>query len=893
MTSLGTSTALATRDDERIAAALAGIAPQMWFTTDSFGTRAVFVWPDEPMLLADVCAMFESFGLRLAAHSRLETASETGQAHEFDFGILTVSAPVLDLIADAIAASAAGRWRIDQYARLVATAGIGWRDALLVRAACRFLEQTKLGLSQAYVIESLVRNPDFVRAIIALFHARLDPATAPSDDSAARSAVATLVEQAATLDEDRIRRALAAFVLSVLRTNWFQTDAAGRPKSYASFKIDSAQLTARDAVVPYREIFVHSDIVEGVHLRSGAVARGGLRWSDRADDYRTEVLGLMKTQSVKNAPIVPMGAKGAFVLRSADTSAADGYRIFIQGLLDVTDNIVDGSVVHPRDTVCRDGDDAYLVVAADKGTAKFSDLANSIAAEYNFWLGDGFASGGSAGYDHKAMGITARGAWLSVRRHFAESGRNVDTDDFTVVGIGGMSGDVFGNGMLLSRKINLVGAFDHRHIFLDPNPDAEVSFGERMRLFALPTSSWGDYDATKISSGGGVFSRSAKSIVLTDEVRTRLGITASQCSPDELIRALLRAPVDLLWNGGIGTYIRAATESDIDAQDPANDRVRVSAAELRCGVIGEGGNLGLTQQARVDYALGGGRINADFIDNAAGVATSDLEVNLKIALDTGVRSGAFTKASRNRLLEGVSDDVARRVLDDSSNQILAISLAAAQANYLLERHIRLIGNLTAEGGIDPTVEGLPSKAELKKRAESGRGLTLPEIAILLAQSKNLVSQELLASTVPDDELFADRLTAYFPTPVAEAAPDLIAAHPLRREIVATAIADEQLNRVGPGTIFRMQERLGVSTAQVALAYAAVRGILDLDAVWLDCLQREVDEGQRAQALLEIRELVEHLTSWLLRSRRDNATPQVSIEQFAGSVRKLIELTRSA
>ncbi|MBJ8346642.1 NAD-glutamate dehydrogenase domain-containing protein [Antrihabitans sp. YC2-6] len=881
-----TSTSFATQEGARIDAAIESGSPRVWFETDATGTRGMTVWPGEPMLLADVCTMFESFGLRMAAHREVELP--VGSAHTFEFGFVSHDETVLALIADACVAHATGSWHIDRYARLVATAGLPWREVVLLRAACRFLRQTKLGLSEDYIVDSLVRHPEFASAIVVLFKARLDP-RGGYDDAAAERAVASLVESASTLDEDRIRRALQSFVLSVLRTNWFQLDTAGQHKSYVSFKIDSSQLSVRDAVVPFREIFVHSDDVEGVHLRSGAVARGGLRWSDRTEDFRTEVLGLMKTQSVKNAPIVPMGAKGAFVLRSASTSAAQGYRTFIKGMLDITDNIVGGVVVSPARTVRRDGDDPYLVVAADKGTAKFSDLANSIAAEYGFWLGDGFASGGSAGYDHKAMGITARGAWLSVRRHFAESGLDVDADEFTVVGIGDMSGDVFGNGMLLSRKIRLVGAFDHRHIFLDPTPDAEVSFGERQRLSMLPGSSWNDYAREKISAGGGVWPRTAKSIALSTEVRALLALDATECTPDELVQALLRARVDLLWNGGIGTYVRADAESDVDAQDPANDRVRVAARELRCRVIGEGGNLGLTQQARIDFALHGGRVNADFIDNAAGVATSDLEVNLKIALDAGVRSGAVTFGQRNALLADAADDVASRVLRDSANQILAISLASSQARHLLERHARLIGNLEAEGGIDPALEGLPSPAELKDRTS---GLTRPEIAILLAQSKNLVCQELLDSTVPDEDMFADRLIAYFPRVVADTAAELIAAHPLRREIIATGVADELINRVGPGTIFRMQERLGVTTADVARAYAIVRGILHLDEVWADCLEGRMDETQRVQALLEVRELVEHLTSWLLRNRRDQTRPSTELDRFAGSVRQLMELARS-
>jgi len=848
-------------------------AARVSFDADGLNNHAQIQWPGQPPLLADVCAMFESFGLRVASYHHADDAG-----HCYEFGDLTLSGATRDLVARACEAAIAGRWNVDRYAMLITAAGIDWRRAVLIRAACRFLRQTGLGFSEDYIIESLVAAPDFVNALLALFDARFNPDTDADIEQADRD-VAGLVEAANSLDDDRIRRALHAFVTATLRTNWFQVGADGQPKDYVSFKIDSSRLSITGPVVPYREIFVHSDTVEGVHLRSGAIARGGLRWSNRAEDFRTEVLGLMKTQAVKNAPIVPTGAKGAFVLRStaADPTSVDpaaGYRTFIRGLLDVTDNIVDGTVHHPDRTVCPDGDDAYLVVAADKGTATFSDLANSIAAEYDFWLGDAFASGGSAGYDHKAMGITARGAWLSVRRHFAEAGHDIDVEPFTVAGIGDMSGDVFGNGMLLSRNIKLVAAFDHRHIFLDPNPDPEASYVERERLFRLPRSSWQDYDPALISAGGGVWPRTAKSIRLSEQARTSLGFQATECTPDELISAVLRAPVDLLWNGGVGTYVRADDETDADAQDKANDRVRVTASQLRCKVIGEGGNLGLTQQARIAFALKGGRVNADFIDNAAGVATSDLEVNLKIALD----SGNIATAQRNTLLADATDDVAARVLADNADQILAISMAAAEAGTLLERHVRLIGNLQDVAGVDPDVEGLPSKQELDRRRLVGLGLTRPEIAVLLAQSKNLVSQELLASDVPDHEMFVDRLTQYFPAGIAEHARAEIAKHPLRREIIATSVAGELINRVGPGTIYRMQERLSVSTADVAMAYATVRDILDLDTLWSEVLTGKSDESGRIQELLEIRELLEHLTSWVVRNgagNRDRVSAAVS------------------
>ncbi|MCE5292267.1 MAG: NAD-glutamate dehydrogenase [Nocardiaceae bacterium] len=854
-------------------------SPRTWFESNNRGIRAFVDWDDSEDSrnrppLSDVCALFLRFELRV------DKVESFGGVDAFTFDDLQFDLPTLHRVAAAAAAGFSGKWQVDGFARLVTAAGIGWRETVLVRAMCRFLAQARWGYSESYVVDSLSRAPEFVRAIVALFLARLDPAGQGGFTDEA-DFVAELVEEATSLDDDRIRRSLQALVLAIVRTNWFQIAEDGQPKSYIAFKIDSSRLFHPGPVVPFREIFVHSDDVEGVHLRSGAVARGGLRWSDRPEDFRTEVLGLMKTQEVKNAPIVPMGAKGAFVVRRPGIAPVAAYETFIRALLDVTDNIVAGRVIHPDRVVCADADDPYLVVAADKGTARFSDVANGIAAEYGFWLGDAFASGGSAGYDHKAMGITARGAWVAVERHFAEAGMDL-SQPFTVAGIGDMSGDVFGNGMLLSRNIRLIAAFDHRHIFLDPSPNTTVSFAERERLAALPASSWDDYNRTRISLGGGVFRRSAKSVAVSPAARAALGLDAETLTPDELIQAILRAPVDLLWNGGIGTYVRSDRESDLDAQDPLNDRVRVTAAELRAKVVGEGGNLGFTERARIDYALRGGRINADFIDNAAGVATSDLEVNLKIAI------GEMT--GRDHLLAELTDDVADRVLDSSRHSILAISLAAAQASYLLDRHIQLIGNLEVAGGIDPSVAGLPTGVELGRRRELGQGLTRPEIAILVAQSKNLVAHELLVSSVVDDEAFEQRLVDYFPPAIVNAVPAGIHNHPLRREIIATAIADELVNRVGPGTIYRLQERLGVSTAAVALAYETVRRVLDLDVVWGECLASAATEDARIDQLTEVRELVEHLTSWLLRAQ-NGARP--APDAFAARVERLMRATKVA
>lgn len=693
---------------------------------------------------------------------------------------------------------------------------MSWRDVVLVRSAARFLRQAGLGMSPSYLIDTLREHPEFVTALAHYFTARFDPDIAAGDRdvavAAAQQALAVPIEATTTVDEDRILRAFVSFVSATLRTNWFQRDPDGRSKPYTAFLLDSAQLLPRGPIVPFREIFVDCEDVEGIHARSGPVARGGLRFSDRPEDYRTEVLGLMKTQTVKNSPIVPVGAKGALVRKNPAITAEQAYRTFINGLLDVTDNLVDGRAATPPRTVVYGDEDTYLVVAADKGTARFSDLANAIAVQRGYWLGDAFASGGSAGYDHKKMGITARGAWVSVRRHFEDLGIDVDTDPIRVAGIGDMSGDVFGNGMLLSTGIRLVAAFDHRHVFIDPDPDPRASYQERQRLAARATSSWADYDQSTLSRGGGVWPRTSKKIVLSSQARTALGIsTADPLTPTDVIRAILAAEVDLLWNGGIGTYVKSTREGHAETADPANGSIRIDADQLRATVVGEGGNLGLTQRARIDYALAGGRINADFIDNAAGVATSDREVNLKIARDTARRAGRVTDTERAELLDGALDEVSTAVLNSCEDQVLAISLAEAQAAQLLNRHERLIDNFERGSGISRTAEMLPTRTELVSRTRAGRGLTRPEIAVLLAWSKNVVRDELLAGTVPDDPIFRPALRSYFPTRFVRQLPENIATHRLAREIIATQIADDLINHVGPGLIYQLDERLGVNT----------------------------------------------------------------------------------
>ncbi|HLY84867.1 MAG TPA: NAD-glutamate dehydrogenase domain-containing protein, partial [Acidimicrobiales bacterium] len=657
--------------------------------------------------LSDVLPLLENMGVTVVDEHPYEVKPrDRAPVWVYDFGLMLDSRGRLAMegVSAAFQDTFTQVWRgaaeNDGFNRLVLLAGLGWRDIVVLRAGCKYLRQTGTTFSQAYMEESLANNPDIARRLVELFHARFDPArqaTAEGETARLVAAIETALDAVVSLDEDRILRGFLYLFRAVLRTNYFLTGPDGAPPGYLSFKVAPSMLPDLPLPRPAYEIFVYSPRTEGVHLRGAKVARGGIRWSDRREDFRTEVLGLMKAQTVKNAVIVPMGAKGGFVVKrppaggDRDALMAEVvacYQAFISGLLDLTDNLVAGEVVPPADVVRYDGDDPYLVVAADKGTATFSDIANAIALERGFWLGDAFASGGSAGYDHKKIGITARGAWESVRHHFSELGIDIQTTDFSVVGIGDMSGDVFGNGMLLSRHIKLVGAFDHRHIFIDPDPDPELSYAERARLFGLARSSWADYDAALISAGGGVFPRTAKSIPLSPQVRQVLGIDAGALDPNQLVNALLRAPVDLLWNGGIGTYVKATSETQLQAGDRTNDAVRVDARELRCRVVGEGGNLGLTQRARVEFALAGGLINTDAVDNSAGVDCSDHEVNIKILLDAVVADGDMTLKQRNLLLADMTDEVAGLVLRDNFEQTRALGRAKAQAASMVDVHAR-------------------------------------------------------------------------------------------------------------------------------------------------------------------------------------------------------------
>ncbi|WP_395705210.1 NAD-glutamate dehydrogenase domain-containing protein [Rhodococcus ruber] len=855
----------------------------------------VATWPDHRFTLTDVVDVLRRFGLHVSDHRPLD---EPG-THHFTIAPAATVAPdpgVLELIADAFVAGTEGRTEIDDFSILVLQEGISWRWVDLVRAAVRFLAQAGIGLSPAYMLGCLTATPGFAADLAALFDARFRPGLPDRDGAvaAAGAAVAGHIDRAATFDLDRTLRGLRSFVDATLRTNWFQR---GGSRSYASFKLDPSALSVGAAIVPVREIYVHSRDVEGVHVRAELVARGGLRFSERPEDYRTEVLGLMATQAVKNAPIVPGGAKGAFVIRpgsGADLTTA--YTTFVRGLLDVVDNIVDGSPVTPPDTVAYDGADAYLVVAADKGTARMSDTANAVAAEYGYWLGDAFASGGSAGYDHKAMGITARGAWVAVRHRFAELGHDVDTQTFTVAGIGDMSGDVFGNGMLLSDRIRLVAAFDHRHIFLDPDPDPAAAHRERARLFALPRSSWADYDPAVISAGGGVWPRTAKSVPLSAPARAALGIDAATLTPDELIKAVLQAPVDLLWNGGVGTYVKASGETHGDAADPANDRVRVDAREVRARVVGEGGNLGFTRAARIEHARCGGRCDGDFVDNAAGVATSDREVNIKIAVDRAVAAGTLAPGRRETLLAAVTDDVAAAVLTASRDQVLALGAGEHDAPALLTQHERLIEDLARAGRIPRSDDSLPTTDEIRERRRAGTGLLRPELAVLLAQSKNVVASELAASSLPDSPACAPWAESYFPAEIRARAASGVAEHPLRREIVVASLADELVNRLGPGALYRFEERFGAATEDSALAYVVVSRVLHTEDIRARILAAGADARTTVAELSALARVVEAEMAWLLRhtARRtlrdvlagactDADTPEALVAVFAAPV----------
>jgi glutamate dehydrogenase len=851
-----------------------------------------------PILLSDALPLLENMGVKVYDERPYEIERSDGTpAWIYDFG-LTYEGGAIDLdrvgetFKDAFAQAWLGEIENDGFNRLVLHAGLTWREIAVLRALARYLRQTGSTFSQDYMEETLAAHAGIARKLIALFRIRFDPAHGDGRDAEAAALaeeIAGEIDSVASLDDDRILRGYLRLVEAMLRTNYFQPGADGGPRPYLSFKLDPARVPDLPLPRPAYEIWVYSPRTEGVHLRGGKVARGGIRWSDRREDFRTEILGLMKAQMVKNAVIVPVGAKGGFVVKRppADRDALRDevlacYRILVCGLLDVTDNIVGRETVPPAEVVRYDGDDPYLVVAADKGTASFSDVANGIAAEYGFWLGDAFASGGSAGYDHKAMGITARGAWESVKRHFRELGVDVETTEITAVGIGDMAGDVFGNGMLLSRHLRLAAAFNHEHVFLDPDPDPEASWEERNRLFHLPRSSWADYDAAAISEGGGVFPRSAKSIPLSPQVRERLGVEAEALTPSEVVRAILAAPVDLLWNGGIGTFVKASSESHVEVGDKVNDALRMDGRDLRCRVVGEGGNLGFTQRGRVEYALAGGRIFTDAIDNSAGVDCSDHEVNIKILLGAAVASGDLTEKQRNALLVEMTDDVARLVLRNNYRQTQALSLARVQSPSMLGVHARLIQHLEGSGRLNRELVSLPTEEVMAERKAARGGLVAPELAVILAYAKIELYDALLDSDLPDDGYMANELVRYFPRILSERFRDRMDGHRLRRELITTYVTNSLVNRAGITFAFRLAEETGAPASDIARAYTVAREVFDLRGLWtaIEALDDEIAADVQLAMLLEGRKLVERATRWLVRARPRPLDVVAEIEAFA-------------
>jgi glutamate dehydrogenase len=838
----------------------------------------------DPLLLSRVMPILEDLGTEVYSEQPYRILLKNGEDFWIqDFELSYAKTAELDIDAaaerfeDSFRQVLDGEVENDGFNRLVLTAGLNWRQIALVRCYAKYLSQLGIPFSQNYMEDVLVLHAGLACQLVKQFELQFHPGIGRAERREKLETVVAAIERgvarARSLDEDRILSAFAGAVSATLRSNYFQVDQDGKRKRYLSIKLDPSRLPEAPRPRPKFEIFVYSPEVEGLHLRSGAIARGGIRWSDRREDFRTEVLGLMKAQVVKNTVIVPTGAKGGFVPKRLPEGDRDAvmkevvacYRTFICGLLDLTDNVVDGRVVAPPNVVRRDGEDPYLVVAADKGTATFSDIANAISAEYGFWLDDAFASGGSAGYDHKKMGITARGAWEAVKRHFREQGVNVQTDPFTAAGIGDMSGDVFGNGMLLSNRIRLVAAFNHQHIFIDPDPDTEASFAERQRLFNLERSSWTDYREELISKGGGVFSRQAKQIKLSKEARRLLGTDKTAMQPMELIRSILKMPVDLLWNGGIGTYVKASSESHADVGDKANDSVRVNANDLRCKVIGEGGNLGLTQRARIEFSLNGGRINTDFIDNSAGVDSSDREVNIKILLRDAEKEKDLTRNQRNKLLAEMTDDVAASVLRNNYLQTQSISMMEAQAFDRLDESARLITDLEKAGVLDRDLEHLPSETEIEERRHRKQGLTRPEFAVILSYAKI----DLYDGLTESGESLVDFLSIdpqrYFPPLLRRRFPDLIPGHRLSREILATLIANNIVNRMGPAFMQRLQQDTGARTTTIARAYVVAREVTQANDIWrtIESLDNEVPATVQQTMMFEVSRILRHACYWLI------------------------------
>ncbi|WP_106478609.1 NAD-glutamate dehydrogenase [Phytohalomonas tamaricis] len=885
----------------------APIALSLYRTADSEAQdiRLKLYHHDRPVPLSDVLPLLENLGLRVLSERPYDIERNDGNYWIHDFDLERPSGNGIDLhsmretFIDAFTRIWSGEAESDPFNRLIITAGLDWREVAMLRAYARYLKQIRFGLSQLYIATTLTAYPAITRELVALFKMRFDPDVTHDEQAYTdcRENINAMLDEVSSLNDDRLMRRYVELIEATLRTNFFQPDARGEPKDYISLKLEPRKIADMPKPRPLYEIFVYSPRMEGVHLRSSKTARGGMRWSDRFEDFRTEILGLVKAQQVKNAVIVPSGAKGGFICKRLPDGDRDAiqregiacYQTLIRGMLDISDNLVEKQVVTPERVVRHDDDDPYLVVAADKGTATFSDIANALSQEYGFWLGDAFASGGQHGYDHKAMAITARGAWEAVKRHFRELDVDTQQQEFTVLGIGDMAGDVFGNGMLLSEKIQLVAAFNHRNIFIDPNPDAAVSFAERQRLFDMPRSSWEDYDASKISQGGGVFSRDAKSIVITSEMKERFGFAQERMAPVELINALLKSDVDLIWNGGIGTYVKASSESHGEVGDKANDVLRVDGKELRCKVIGEGGNLGVTQLGRREAANTGVRLNTDFIDNAGGVNCSDHEVNLKILLDDIVARGDMTGKQRNQFLAEMTDEVAELVVDDNYRQTQALSLSRMLSQDNIGPYRRFILDLEAVGTLDRELEALPSDEVLAERAESKKGLTHPELSVLISYAKIDLKNLLADSDIPDEAYIQRHLERAFPRQLVERFPDELYQHRLKHQIVSTQIASDLIDHMGIPFLRRLMDISGATGGEVVRAYVIARDSFNLPALWqqIEALDYQVASGMQYDMMLGLVRLVRRATRYFLRQRHQEDVGS-TIEYFAPRISQLSE-----
>jgi glutamate dehydrogenase len=882
---------------------------RFYFSPDKVLHLRLFQW-DKPLPLSDILPMLENFDLR-TDHERpykiTLNGAQTVWISDFvveykkntPFDIEKVQA----LFQEAFTKIYLGLSENDGFNKLVLDAFLSWQEIIIFRSYAKYLRQVGFPFSQAYIESTLINHPEITKDLIRLFFVMHDPKKSPKRNDLANELeqkILHALETVTSLDEDKIIRRLLELIKATLRTNYFQITANDGHLEYLSLKLNSRFIPELPLPTPLYEIFIYSTRFEGIHLRNTKVARGGIRWSDRREDFRTEILGLMKAQVVKNAVIVPSGAKGGFVLKTLspqadrETTQAEVvtcYKYFIHGLLDITDNIKDNKIIRPKNVVCYDDEDPYLVVAADKGTASFSDIANAISEQRGFWLGDAFASGGKTGYDHKKMGITARGAWESIKRHFRELDINTKTTDISVIGIGDMSGDVFGNGMLYSDRIKLIAAFDHRHIFIDPNPEPKVSYAERARLFNLPTSSWEDYNPKLISKGGGVFKRSLKSITLTPQMQIVLDTQETQLAPNELIRAILKAPLDLLFNGGIGTYVKASTQTQSEVGDRSNDYCRVNGEDLRCRVVGEGGNLGFTQLGRVEYALKDGLINTDFIDNSAGVDCSDHEVNLKILLDAQVKKGSLSYKKRNEVLASLTDEVAKLVLYDNYAQALVMGFSAYSAVKNLTLHFNYIKELESEGVLKRKVQFLPDDKTLLDRKALGKGLTRPELAVLLAYTKIYIKQEILKTSIPEDAYLSKILDTAFPSSIRNKYHHAMQDHSLKRDIIATQLSNYVVNEMGITFIYRLQMETGATVEEIIRAHAIasrIYGTRELQKM-VEALDFKISANDQYEMLFNIRNLINLSTRWFLHGNHLKQDLQKTIEHYSINIKALEEL----